>query len=153
MIKISTIKGKKGQGKIVTAGPLMTATVVVAILLIIFFIFTKAVAIKPKVKGIDALAAKEQILDSLISYLNTPASADNQEIKISDLIRLAKLNPSYKDALKSKTEEIFGKTYGEHYAIEVKGVFSLDKGVTIKQIYQETITIPDNIEIIFYIKK
>jgi hypothetical protein len=153
MIKIQTIKGKKAQGKIVTAGPLMTATIVVAILLIIFFVFTKAVAIQPKVKGIDALTAKEQILDSLISYLSTPVYADNQEIKISDLIRLAKLNPSYKDALKSKTEEIFDKTYGEHYSIEVKNIFSIDKGAAVKQVYQETITIPDNIEIIFYLKK
>ena len=150
---IPIIKGKKAQGKIVTAGPLMTATIVVAILLIIFFIFTKAVAIKPKVHGIDALAAKEQILDSLTAYLNTPVYADNQEIKIADLIRLAKSNPSYKDTLRSKTEEIFDKTFGNHYAIEVKNIFSLDKGVAIKQTYQETLTIPDNIEIIFYLKK
>ena len=150
---IPIIKGKKGTGKIVTSGPLMTATIVVAILLIIFFIFTKAVAIKPKVQGIDALAAKEQILDSLIAYLNTPVYADNQEIKIADLIRLSKSNPPYKDALRSKTEEIFDKTYGEHYSIEVKNIFSLDKGVAVKQTYQETLTIPDNIEIIFYLKK
>ena len=145
------IRGKKAQGKIVTAGPLVTATIVVAILFVVFFILTRAVSPTPKVSSSE-LAAKEQILDSLIAYLNTPVNVDNQEIKMSDLIRLTRLNPAYKDALKAETEGALGKTY-ENYAIEIKDILSLDKGITKTQNYKETIKIPDNIEITLYVKQ
>jgi len=145
------IIGKKAQGKIVTAGPLVTATIVVAILFVVFFILTKSVSINPKVAPSE-LAAKEQILDSLIVYLNTPVNVDNQAIKMSDLIRLAKLNPAYKDILKAETEGALGKTY-DGYSIEINDILSLDKGVSRTQTYKETIKIPDNIEVTLYIKK
>lgn len=108
---------KKGQGKILTAGPLMTATIVVIALLIVFFIFSKAMAIKPKTGEISDLAIQEQILDSLIAYLNTPVFVEGSEMKMSDLIRLVKLNGDYKALLEEKTKEIFDNVYGESYQL------------------------------------
>ena len=105
-------KSKKGQAKIFAAGPLLTVTIVIAILLIAFFMFTKSAALKPKVKDISALAMKESSFASLEAYLNTPVMLNGQEISMADLIRLAAKGET-KMTLESETIKVFDKIYSD----------------------------------------
>ena len=120
---------KKGQGKILTAGPLVTATIAVIALLIVFFIFSKAMAINPKTGDISALAMQEQGLESLVAYLNTPVDVDGSEMKMSGLIGLTKLDTKYKSILEGKTKDILDKAYGGDYQL-----WAINNGKTMLEI-------------------
>jgi len=120
MIQISIINNKKGQGKIIgPSGSLITATIVIAILLVVFFLLFKGVTLTKKSNEIPELSARLQITDSLIAYLKTPAEISGQTIRMSDLIMLAAADISYKSILETKTKEIFEK-YGKTYQIWIK---------------------------------
>ena len=113
-------KSKKGQAKIFAVGPLLTVTIVIAILLIAFFLFAKSAALKPKVKDISALVMEAQSFSSLEAYINTPVMLNNQEIIMADLIRLAAKGET-KMTLESETKKIFDKIYSD-WAFSAAGV-------------------------------
>jgi len=145
-------KDKKG----VLLGPTLTlavATVIIIVLLIIFFIFVQFM--KPVSPGeLPKVTLKSQILPSLEAYLNTPVKVQNQEIKMSDLIRLSKIDSSYKNVLESKTKGIFDKVYGNKYRLEIKNLVYIPYAEFLPTYDSaESITIPEKIDITLYLKK
>jgi len=122
-MKIKT-KNKKAQiGETMT---LTVATFIIIFLLIIFILISSLVTanIFKKAKGESIkISAKESTLLSLEAYLQTPVNVkiDNidKEIKISDLIRLAYIDDSYRKPLTEKTKEILNPVFGNSYNIHV----------------------------------
>jgi hypothetical protein len=106
-------ENKKAQ-LIGTSMALMVTSAIIIALLVVFFLF---ISVMPsgKAKAVSSDSLKMQVSDSLIAYLESPVSVDGQDIKISELIRLAKTNSRYKDILKEASEGIFDKVYGEDY--------------------------------------
>ena len=92
---------------------LIVTTIVVAALLVIFFFIIKSVTIGKSAAEADTISLKEQSLISLKAYIDTPVSANGQEIKMADLIRLARINPSYENDVRMQTENIFNKIYSK----------------------------------------
>ena len=154
------MKLRNKKAEIDEAMTLTVATFIIIFLLVIFILISSLVTadVFKKAKGESIkVSAKESSLVSLSAYLQTPVNIriDNidKEIKISDLIRLSKVNSSYKSLLESKTEEIFDSVYGKNYAVWSAGIFSIDKGYSKSYVITEKITIPENVEVYLQIKK
>ncbi len=113
-------KDKKGViGETINLG---LATIIIAVLAIIFFIFSslsKSGISGSLIEESENLMLKQEAEQSLIAYLKTPVDIKrndaDQEITMSDLIRLAKNEKAYEDILKSITIEIFDSVYNEYY--------------------------------------
>lgn len=115
---------KKAQ--IGTTMTYIVATILIALLLILLFVFSNF--FKKDVGGeIEVISSKEESLVSLNAYLQTPVNVSVNEkeqiITMADLIRLADLDKSYKEILKEKTKEIFDPVYEKYvihaYPIEI----------------------------------
>jgi len=105
---------RKGQILGETSALLIT-TIVIIILLAVFYFFA---GIMSPAKAEQAEAAASLAANNTVffeAYLNTPATVDGQEIKMSDLLMIAKINSSYKPLLESKTKDIFDDVYGTGY--------------------------------------
>lgn len=161
-------KNKNGQ----LFGPnisLIAATIVVVIILIVS-VFLVRIIVSPASNPLPAVSLQSQAMTSLESYLQTPVnvniSGNMQWMEISDLIRLASLNETYKSQVDSVTKEIFGRVYGKSYGIEIPGIIAFNNKMTSSVISAlsstvsagpdysafETISLPGNIpSITFYL--
>jgi len=146
------IKGKKGQAHVIgPSGSLVTATIVIAAMLIIFFLFSRAMHPFPA-KDISGQELKAQSTASLSNYLNTKTLVNGQEIRISDLIKMAKADSGYKPALEAATREIFDKAYGSGYQFwiisEGKTMVEMNTMATAKYGWVQTkFELPEKIEV------
>mgnify|MGYP001371796932 CR=1 FL=1 len=118
---------KKGQ----LLGPniaLIAATIAVVIILIISFVLVRLIA-SPADDSQKAVLLQSQAITSLGAYLQTPINVSidgkSQMMEMSNFIRLAKLNETYRGQLETITQEIFGKVYGENYGLEIPGVIKI----------------------------
>ena len=102
---------KKGD-----AGKLILDTlgiVVIAVLLIVFFVFSTGFLRGGKI-GIKDMADKQASVDqehnSLYSWLQKPVEIENKKHTIADLIRLSKIDNKYKEQLDSEISEFKDST-------------------------------------------
>lgn len=113
------IKDKRAIGTTIT---IIAATIVVGLILIIFFIATQAIKIRPSAKQAKILYDKIPSLEVLETYLQSSVTVmidgKEQEITFSDLILLYGLDRSYEPILKEETEKIFG-IYGNCYQFRI----------------------------------
>lgn len=117
------IKNKKGQ-----AGELVQDSVgliVIALLLLILFLISNALWRAPK-KEIKTIATEQAIHDqehlSLQAFLQKTTEVEiegkKQEMTISDLIRLSKIDSKYKSVLEQERKKAFDDLYD--YKFEIK---------------------------------
>ena len=90
---------------------LAVVTVIVIVLFVVFFFLISLIDIKKSSEKIEVEALKEQNIISLENYLETKVIAKGSEMKMSDLIRLAAVNPNYEAEAKAQTTNIFSKVY------------------------------------------
>ncbi len=71
----------------------------------------------------ESLVAQEKLNYDilLLNYLKTPVTVNENEIFMSDLIRLYRKDASYKEKLKEESLKIFDKTMDKKYSLEIDG--------------------------------
>ena len=82
------------------------------------------------------LSAEIRVIEEeyiLLNYLNTPVSEETRlelgDLKISELIRQWRSNPSLKDYVLKETKNTFGRTYGSCYDFKIgEIIFFGDEG-------------------------
>lgn len=126
---------------------LFVVTMVVLGLMLIFFFMIKSID-----RGVtDIEQMKSFLLEdsawfSLKAYANTPVEinygGENITVSMVDLIRLAKMNESYKKILEDESTKIFTEIYGNNnYRLNAKDIFSIDRVESISSAAQPDIAV------------
>ena len=113
---------KKGQ-IIGESMALFSTTVLLILFFVAFFILIKSLSVNNKdTAAADSFALKYAAENSLVSYLNTPVKLNNENMSMTDLIELARVDSSYKELLQTSTHEILDRALGDKYSIDIKGL-------------------------------
>lgn len=123
---------KKGQVIGETVALFAATVLIIAILVAFFFVIKTFEKSAAKAGALDSFSLENQGGASLKAYLATPVKIDYNnekiEMKMADLIRLAKINESYRKILEDESREIFDKTYGvNNYRFEVKDLIFIGR--------------------------
>ncbi|MBU2523199.1 MAG: hypothetical protein KKE23_02830 [Nanoarchaeota archaeon] len=147
---------------------LFVVTMVVIALLLVFFFMIKGFGKSgSNVEEMESFSLEDSAKFSLGAYINTPVNmeygGENITIKMSELMRLAKINGDYKKILESNTRAIFKEIYGGDYHVSISfnnsNMLSVGRSLALPQKTEKispekfilkTISIPD-IEIDLYI--
>ena len=126
---------------------LFVVTMVVLGLMLVFFFMIKSINTGvADTEQMKSFALEDSAWSSLKAYANTPVSieygGENVTVSMAELIRLAKINDSYKGILEDESTKIFTEIYGNNnYRLDVKDVFSIDRLESISNPSQPDITI------------
>ena len=116
ILKNKGIKNKKGQ--IGEAVQDLVGLIIIALLLIIFFIFSKAIwggsVGLVRENAVEQLFQNQEII-SLEAWLQQSViityEGKEQSITMPELIRLSRINPLYKSSLDTEVQKAFGEDY------------------------------------------